>query len=74
MAATSVLRTRKRPRATAVGSLAGFEGRRLTLTTELSDHAGIDYARVRESALVSNTAEAEALGRSAAAALLASNS
>lgn len=57
---------------TAIGALAGFAGDLLTLSAELSDHAGIDYARVTESATVTEVGQAEALGRRVAAGLLAS--
>ena len=56
---------------TAVGALASFEGGLLRLAAELSDHAGIDYARVTDSAVVTDPGQAEALGLRVAAALLA---
>lgn len=55
---------------TAIGALAEFDGKLLVLTAELSDHAGIEYARVTESAAVTDAGQAEALGFRVATALL----
>lgn len=56
---------------TAVGAYARFEAGGLTLTADLSDHAGVDYCRVSETRQVDLPAQAEELGLAVAAALLA---
>lgn len=56
---------------TAVGALAAFDDGRLTLSAELTDHAGIDYRRAAEAATVGTLAQAESLGLAVAAGLLA---
>ncbi|MGC4154807.1 MAG: hydroxymethylbilane synthase [Propionicimonas sp.] len=55
---------------TAIGALASFTDGRLTLSAELTGHAGVDYRRVDETATVGNLGQAEALGLAVAAGLL----
>lgn len=55
---------------TAVGALARSDGERLTLSAELSHHAGIDYRRAAETTVVTEIDQAESLGLAVAAALL----
>ncbi len=57
---------------TAIGAHAGWvDDRVLMLSAELSDHAGVEYARVSRSATVDDVPGAERLGRAVAESLLA---
>lgn len=57
---------------TAIGAHASWvDDRVLLVTAELSDHAGVDYARVSRSAPVDDAAGAERLGLAVAESLLA---
>ena len=55
---------------TAIGALATWTDGRLELTADLSDHAGVGYARVNRGAHVTGLADADALGAEVARALL----
>jgi hydroxymethylbilane synthase len=55
---------------TAIGAFASFDGGELTLSAELTGHAGVDYRRAVEAATVGNVDQAEELGLAVAAGLL----